>query len=291
MNAGVLCFGAWLAMNGETLTIGMLVAFQMFAGRVTQPLLRLAGLWQQLQEVRIAVAQLGDVMNTPTEDYSPMATSLSAPLGALSVERLAFRYRPDLPPVYENLSFELKPGEVALITGPSGSGKSTLAKVIQGFYPAAEGVVRLDGRDIRTYTVNELRSRLGVVPQESVLFAGTVLDNLQAIAPHAPLEHVHNACKLAGVHEVIESLPKGYQTELGERGIGLSGGQKQRLAIARALLKRPKVLILDEAVSGLDDESAELVAQTVNQLKGIVTVLFVTHKVPTGLKVDRHLAL
>lgn len=291
MNISVLCLGAWLAMTGPGLTIGMLVAFQMFAQRVAQPLLKLSGMWQDLQQVRIAVAQLGDVMSTPTERYGELPTSSGTPRGAIELEGLGFRHSPDRQPLYKDLSLKIEPGQVVLISGPSGCGKSTLVKILLGLYPAYEGLAKLDGRDIRSMTVNELRSYFGVVPQETVLFAGTIADNLMQAVPGVSFEQVVQACKMAGIHEAIENLPQGYQTVVGERGVGLSGGQKQRLGVARALLKRPRVLIFDEATSGLDEASAEHIGETVNRLRGKATVLFVAHKVPRCLSYDGEVRL
>jgi subfamily B ATP-binding cassette protein HlyB/CyaB len=157
---------------------------------------------------------------------------------------------------------------------------------MQGFYQPGDGQIRLDGRDIRHLAANELRQAYGVVPQETVLFAGSLYDNLVMAHPHAGFDDIILACKLAEIHATIEQLPQGYQTRIGEHGVGLSGGQKQRLAIARALLKKPKILIFDEAASSLDQQTAEHFAQTVNQLKGKVTMLFITHQIPKGLQVD-----
>ena len=291
MNITVLCLGAYWAMTTSDLTIGMLVAFQMFAQRVTQPLLKLSGMWQELQQVRISARMLGDILNQPTERYSAAPGSWGEGRGMLKVDKMSFAYAPDRPALYENLSFELPPGRTTLVTGPSGCGKSTLAKVLLGMYPQYRGTVSLDGRDLRSMSVNEIRSAFGVVPQESVLFSGTIIDNLLAVSPTATVQQAVAACKMAGIHVAIESMAKGYQTEIGERGAGLSGGQRQRIAIARALLKRPKVLIFDEAVASLDDEAAAHVAAAVNDLAGHVTVLFVTHKVPPSLKVAQHLKL
>jgi len=291
MNALVLCLGAYWAMTSSDLTIGMLVAFQMFAQRVAQPLLKLSGMWQELQQVRVSAKMLGEIVNQPIERYSAHASSAGPVKGALSVERLSFGYSEDRPPLYEDLSFSVESGKVVLVTGPSGSGKSTLAKVLLGLYTGYKGVIRLDGRDVRSMSVNELRAIFGVVPQESVLFTGTIIENLMAVSSDATLERAVLACKMAGIHEVIENLPEGYQTKLGERGAGLSGGQRQRLAIARALLKRPRVLIFDEAVASLDDVAAEQVATAVNEVRGKVTVLFITHKVPKSLVVDQRLTL
>lgn len=291
MNAAVLCLGAYWAMTTSDLTIGMLVAFQMFAQRVAQPLLKLSGMWQELQQVRVSAKMLGEIVNQPIERYSAHASSAGPVKGALCVERLSFSYAEDRLPLYENLSFTVEPGKVVLVTGPSGSGKSTLAKVLLGLYTGYKGALRIDGRDMRSMSVNELRAVFGVVPQESVLFTGTIIENLMAVASDATLERAVLACRMAGIHEVISNLPEGYQTMLGERGAGLSGGQRQRLAIARALLKRPRVLIFDEAVASLDDAAAEQVAKAVNEVRGKVTVLFITHKVPQSLVVDQHLTL
>jgi subfamily B ATP-binding cassette protein HlyB/CyaB len=179
----------------------------------------------------------------------------------------------------------LKPGKLTVLTGPSGSGKSTLAKLLMGFYQPTDGRIEIDGRDIRHLSANDLRQYFGIVPQETYLFSGTIYENLIAANPNAGFEDVVQACKIAEIHEVIEKLPQGYNTVIGEHGVGLSGGQKQRLAIARAVLKRPRILIFDEATSGLDQQTADLFAQTVNQLKGVATTLFIAHQV-TKLHVD-----
>jgi len=282
----LLWLGAYRVMTTPEFTIGMLVAFQMFAGRLSQPMLRLAGLWQQFQQANIAVKRLGDVMNAPAEPYSLVPVRESAGQGLVEISRLSFRYNENLPCLYRDFSLTLKPGSCVAIMGPSGCGKSTLAKLLQGFYQPSDGQIRIDSKDIRYLSANELRQHFGVVPQEAILFSGTIFDNLILANPHANFEQVMRACKLAAIHDVIEQLPQGYQTELGELGVGLSGGQKQRLAIARALLKRPKILIFDEATSNLDQQTAEHFAKTINGLKGKVTMLFITHHLPKGLEVD-----
>lgn len=296
MTLAILLTGAWIVMhptanNGTGFTIGMLVAFQMFAGKLSQPLLRLTGLWQQFQQANIAIQRLADVMDAPTEPYNVTPARESTGLGQISVNDVAYRYHEQQPYLYQQLSFSLKPGQAIAIMGPSGCGKSTLAKLLQGFYQPSQGQINLDGRDIRHLSANELRGYFGVVPQETVLFSGTVYENLTLANPHATFDEVVYACKLAEVHHVIEQLPNGYQTEIGERGMGLSGGQKQRIAIARALLKRPKILIFDEATSSLDQHTAAQFAKTVNALKGKVTMIFITHQMPSGLQVDGTLNL
>ena len=258
----------------------------MFAGRMSQPMLRLVGLWQEFQQANIAVKRLGDILDMPQEPHALIPHREQAGQGLLTIHSLAFRYGEQLPWLYRNLNIAFKPGHLSVIMGPSGCGKSTLAKLMLGFYQPQEGHIALDGKDIRYLAANELRCVFGVVPQETVLFSGTLYENLVMAHPHASFDDVIAACKAAEIHEVIEKLPEGYQTEIGERGTGLSGGQKQRIAIARALLKRPKILIFDEAVSNLDQQTAEHFAKTINKLKGKVTMLFITHQIPRGLQVD-----
>jgi subfamily B ATP-binding cassette protein HlyB/CyaB len=287
MTLSILIVGAWLVMQPDArMTVGMLVAFQMFASRMSQPLLRLVGLWQEFQQASISVKRLGDILDMPQEPMALTPQRAAGGTGQIEVKDIGFRYSEHHPWLYRGLSLALPIGKLTVLMGPSGCGKSTLAKLMQGFYWPQEGQITLDGRDIRQLAANELRAYFGVVPQETVLFSGTVYDNLVMAHPHASFEDVIAACKAAEIHDVIEQLPQGYQTEIGERGTGLSGGQRQRIAIARALLKRPKVLIFDEAISNLDQETAEHFAQTINRLKGKVTMIFITHQVPKGLQVD-----
>jgi subfamily B ATP-binding cassette protein HlyB/CyaB len=203
------------------------------------------------------------------------------------MEGLAFRYNEQLPMLFEEFSLLVPPGQLTVIMGPSGAGKSTLTKLLQGFYPPSRGRIRIDGIDHNHLSANELRSTFGVVPQETVLFSGTLLDNLKLANPYASFEQVVAACKMAEIHSAIEALPGGYQTVIGERGVGLSGGQRQRLSIARALLKGPKVLLFDEATSSVDPLTAEQLGRTINALKGRVTILFIAHQLPRSLQVDQ----
>ena len=291
MTLGVLMLGAYTVMTEPAFTIGMLVAFQMFASRLSQPVLRIVGLWSQFQQAKLSVDRLGDVMNAPAEPYRLAPSRASNGPGRIEARGMGFRYSEDRPLLFTGLNLTIEPGRAVAIMGPSGTGKSTLAKLLLGFYQPTHGSLLLDGVDLRHLSANELRNHFGVVPQDTTLFSGSILANLRAGQPAASLEQVALACKMAGVNDVIEALPQGYETEVGERGAGLSGGQKQRLAIARALLKGPKVLIFDEATSSLDAETAEAFARTVNQLKGRVTLIFITHHLPRGLKVDEVLML
>ena len=288
----ILTVGAYQVMNGTDFTIGMLVAFQMFAAHVSQPLLRIVGLWQQFQQASLSVARLGDIMNAPAEPYSIEASRARQPRsGLVEMEGLSFRYGETRPFLYQDFDLRIEPGKVVAIMGPSGSGKSTLAKLLQGFYLPTSGAIKLDGTDIRYLSANELRSYFGVVPQETVLFATTIYDNLLMANPSATFEQIVDACKIAEVHEVIEQLPEGYKTEIGERGVGLSTGQKQRIAIARAILKRPRILIFDEATSSLDQATAEHFCATVNRIRGHASILFITHALPKTLHVDELLRI
>ena len=282
----ILCMGALMVMRSDGFTVGMLVAFQMFAGRLSQPMLRLAGLWQEFQQASISVKRLGDIMNAPAEPWALIPSRAAEGDGRVEIRDLSFGYHGEGLKLFEKLNITLQPGKLSVLAGPSGSGKSTLAKLLLGFYPPGSGQILIDGRDIRHLSANELRQYYGVVPQETRLFSGTVYENLMGASPHAGFQDVVNACKAAEIHDVIEKLPQGYNTTIGEHGVGLSGGQKQRLAIARAVLKRPKILIFDEATSNLDALTAELFAQTINQLKGKVTILFIAHQRPAGLLVD-----
>ena len=285
LSAAILCVGAWLVMRGDDFTIGMLVAFQMFAARVSQPVLRLAGLWQQFQQAAIAVRRLADVMDVPQEPRAGSASGRRDP-ARLTFAGLGFRHG-EAPWLVRGFDLDVAPGECVVITGPSGCGKSTLCRLAAGFAFPGEGAVRLDGRDTRALACDELRGALGIVPQETVLFAGSVLENLLHAQPHATQEEVERACRRAGVHDAVAALPDGYRTRLGERGVGLSGGQKQRLAIARALLREPRLLLLDEPMSQLDAAAAAEVGATIGSLKGGTTILVVSHVLPPTLAADR----
>lgn len=282
----ILGIGAYIVIHSQDFTIGMLVAFQMFSGKLSQPLLRLVGLWHQFQQARISIARLGDIMNAPAEQYSTVPGRPGRGEGTIQLEQLAFRYTDNGPLLYEDLNLKVEAGQAIAIVGPSGCGKSTLAKLLQRFYVPSAGRILVDGIDLQHLSANELRSRYGVVPQETTLFSGTIFDNLQMANPNATLQDIVTACRMAEIHTTIEAMPDGYQSEIGERGAGLSGGQKQRLAIARALLRKPSILIFDEATSALDSQTAEQFARTIDALRGKVTILFITHAIPRSLRFD-----
>ncbi|MDR7114127.1 type I secretion system permease/ATPase [Caulobacter sp. BE254] len=274
----ILYIGARLALGGK-MTVGELVAFNMLAGRVAEPVLRLAGLWQQFQEARVGVARLGDVLNTPTEaQFSPSRAALPRIEGAVAFDDVTFRYKAGGREALRRVSLSVEPGEVLGIVGPSGSGKSTLTKLVQRLYVPESGRVLVDGVDLAQVDPAWLRRQVGVVLQENLLFNRSVRDNIALADPALPMEAVMAAASMAGAHEFILELPEGYDTVLEERGANLSGGQRQRIAIARALITNPRLLILDEATSALDAESEAILQQNMRQIVRGRTVMIIAHR-------------
>src|SRR5215510_15131618 len=287
VTAGVLFFGAKLVIDGS-LSVGELVAFNMLAGRVSTPVLRLAQIWQDFHQARLSVARLGDILNTPAEPtFNPGRAALPAIRGDITFEHVTFRYRVDGPEVLHDVSFSVPAGQIVGIVGPSGSGKSTLAKLIQRLYVPESGRVLVDGVDLAIIDVTWLRRQLGVVLQENVLFNRSVRDNIALADPAMPMELVIAAARLAGAHEFILKLPEGYDTIVGERGSSLSGGQKQRIAIARALVTNPRILIFDEATSALDYESERVIQQNMQEIAKGRTVFIIAHRLSTVRRTDR----
>jgi subfamily B ATP-binding cassette protein HlyB/CyaB len=227
----------------------------------------------------------------PAEPQTLLPARQARGPGRIEFAGVGFRHGPERPWLYRGISATVEPGECVVVTGPSGCGKSTLLKLLLAFALPVEGSVRIDGRDTRALAANELRARFGVVPQDITLFAGSVLANVQLGDPLADFADVVQSCRLAGIHDTIEALPQGYRSEIGERGVGLSGGQRQRLALARALLRRPQILLLDEPFSQLDSASATQVAATIAKLKGALTIVLVTHHLPAELACDRQIDL
>jgi subfamily B ATP-binding cassette protein HlyB/CyaB len=286
-----LWLGARLAIDGG-LTVGELVAFNMLANRVTAPVLRLAQLWQDFQQVRISVERLGDILNTPAETVDGAGrTTLPAIEGRVTFGHVSFRYRSEARFVLDDVSLDIAPGEVIGIVGPSGSGKSTLAKLVQRLYVPERGRVLVDGIDLALVDPAWLRRQIGVVLQDSVLFNRTVRDNIALADPGMDLAHVLRVARLAGAHEFVTELPQGYDTVIGERGATLSGGQRQRIAIARALAGDPRILILDEATSALDYESERSVQENMRAICRGRTVVVIAHRLTTVRGADRILTL
>ncbi|MBR0900704.1 type I secretion system permease/ATPase [Bradyrhizobium tropiciagri] len=287
VTALTLYFGAHLVINGE-LTVGELIAFNMLAGRVAQPVLRLAQLWQDFHQTRISIARLGDILNTaPEPAYSPARAALPPIRGEITIEHVSFRYRPDGPEILQDVSIEVPAGQVVGIVGSSGSGKSTLTKLVQRLYVPERGRVLVDGIDLAVADVAWLRRQVGSVLQENVLFNRSIRDNIALADPGMPMERVMAAAELAGAHDFILSLPQGYDTVVGERGASLSGGQRQRVAIARALVMDPRILIFDEATSALDYESERIIQQNMRRICKGRTVLVIAHRLSAVRHADR----
>jgi subfamily B ATP-binding cassette protein HlyB/CyaB len=276
VTVATLYVGARLVIDNQ-LTVGQLVAFNMLAGQVAQPVMRLAQLWTDFQQTGISVQRLGDILNTRTEVAS--AKSALPPLaGRVTLDDVIFRYRPDGPEVLKGVSLDIAPGEVIGIVGRSGSGKSTLTKLVQRLYVPERGRVLVDGIDLALADASSLRRQIGVVLQENVLFNRSIRDNIALADPGAPLEVVIHSAKLAGAHDFILELPEAYDTMVGEHGSSLSGGQRQRIAIARALMTKPRILIFDEATSALDYESERIIQNNMKAICQGRTVIIIAHR-------------
>ena len=274
----ILFIGARLVIEGR-LTVGELVAFNMLAGRIAEPVLRLSQLWQQFQEARVGVDRLGDILNTPQEaSASGSRSSLPRLDGHVKFEDVTFRYRPGGKEALRRVSLEIQPGEVLGVVGPSGSGKSTLAKLVQRLYVPESGRILVDGVDLALIDPAWLRRQVGVVLQENILFNRSVRDNIAIADPAMTMEEVVEAARLAGAHDFILELSEGYDTRLEERGSNLSGGQRQRIAIARALAADPRMLIFDEATSALDAESEAIIQRNMAKMAAGRTVLIIAHR-------------
>ena len=278
----VLWVGATLVLKGQ-LTLGQLIAFRIISGYVTQPLLRLSTIWQNIQELRVSFERLGDVIDTPQESDTLDKQKIPMPpvFGKVKFEDVTFSFDKNNSNVLNNVSFEIDKGQFVGIVGESGSGKSTLMKLLSRLYSPNLGKVKIDDYDINKVELYSLRRQIGIVPQEPILFSGTVMENIALTQSEASNDEIIKAAKLAEAHDFIMNLPNGYSTEVGERGSSLSGGQRQRIAIARTLLNKPNILILDEATSALDyNTEKKLCDNLINNLQNN-TVFFITHRLAT----------
>ena len=275
----IIWFGANMVF-GKTLSVGELVAFQMISGRVTGPLVQLVSLVHSYQEAALSVRMLGSVMNRPAEEGIGRGLR-PAVQGKIEFENVSFSYTPASPPALDGVDIDFEKGKVIGVVGRSGSGKTTLTRMIQGMYQPQSGIIRYDNLDIRELDIAHLRQNIGVVLQDNFLFRGTVRENIAMAKTNCSFQEVVYVAKLAGADEFVERMPQSYDTMLEENGSNLSGGQKQRLAIARALLKDPRILIFDEATSALDPESEAIVQQNLNRIAKGRTVIIVSHRLST----------
>jgi ATP-binding cassette subfamily B protein len=279
MTIAVIWFGATDVINRE-ISVGALIAFQMISGRVTGPLVQLVSLIHSFQETALSVRMLGTVMNRPKE--AGVGHGLRPPIqGNVEFEKITFSYSPSLPPALNDVSLKIPVGSVVGVVGRSGSGKTTLTRLFQGMYVPQSGLIRVDGLDIRELDVSHLRQNIGVVLQDNFLFRGSVRENISMAKANTSFTEVVYAAKLAGADEFVERLPQSYDTLLEENGSNLSGGQKQRLAIARALLTDPRILVFDEATSALDPESEAIVQRNLARIAKGRTVIIVSHRLTT----------
>jgi len=286
MTLSILYFGVGLVIE-QQLSVGQLIAFQMFANQFSNPILRLVGLWNEFQQTLLSVDRLGDILNSPTENVNKKAITLPRVNGEVRFENVSFKYNPNAPQVLNSFCLDVKAGESIGLVGRSGSGKSTLTKLIQRLYIANEGAIFIDGVDIRHMNPSWLRQNIGVVLQDNYLFSGTIKENIEFALPGSPMANIIRAAKIAGADEFISELPEGYDTLVGERGSSLSGGQRQRIAIARALISNPKVLIFDEATSALDYESEKIIQNNMNAIKQGRTMFIVAHRLSTVKECSR----
>ena len=278
----VLWMGAYLVLEGK-LTLGELIAFRIIASYVTNPLLRLSQLWQQFLETALSIERLGDILNHTEESPPEQQHNLPMPpvTGTVTYEDVDFSFSGGDRLQLKQINLEIEAGSFVGIVGQSGSGKSTMMKLLPRFYQPQSGRILIDGYDISKVELYSLRRQLGVVPQNPLLFDGTIHENIALNSPDADVEEIIEAAKIAAAHDFIMDLPEGYNTSVGERGAALSGGQRQRIAIARAVLQNPRLLILDEATSALDYETEQQVCRNLAQRFKGRTVFFITHRLST----------
>ena len=283
----VVWMGAALVTNGQ-LTLGGMIAFRMIAGYVTGPVLRLSQIWQSFQEISLSIERLGDILNHPQEAgpdelKKPSVSSLN---GEIEYQDIWFRYNPSGEYLLKGINLHIPPGSFVAFVGLSGSGKSTATKLLPRLYEPEKGKVLVDGMDIAKLELYSLRKQIGIVPQDTLLFDGSILDNITLTNPTATQDEIDEAVEISCSKEFIESLPAKYDTKVGERGSNLSGGQRQRLAIARTILQKPSVLLMDEATSALDYQTERKVSENLMvKLKGR-TVLYVTHRLSSIVNAD-----
>jgi ATP-binding cassette, subfamily B, bacterial HlyB/CyaB len=276
MTLAVIYFGVSLVFD-KSMSVGQLIAFQMFASQLSGPILRLVHMWQDFQQAKLSLERIGDIINTPPEVVGG-AIAIKQLKGEIVAKDVSFRYAPDGPLVLDKVSLKIDAGMMVGIVGRSGSGKSTIAKMVQRLYLPIEGAIMIDGVDIRHMDPLFLRYRTGIVLQECFLFSGTIKENIAMAAPDASMERIIEVSRVAGAHDFISEMPLGYDTYVEERGSSLSGGQKQRIAIARALIMNPNILIFDEATSALDYESERMIQQNLHLIRKGRTVIFIAHR-------------
>lgn len=282
----IVWFGGYEVVNG-VITAGELVAFLTYAVNLANPVKRLSRVYAAIQKAMAAADRVFDIMDLDEKITDvPNAKPLPPIKGKVEFKDITFSYK-EGQPALQHISLKAEPGQMIALVGPSGSGKSTIANLIPRFYDVDSGVITIDDHDIRQVTADSLREQIGLVPQETMLFSTSVMENIRYGRLEATDEEVIEAAKAANAEEFIKELPEGYDTKLGERGLNLSGGQRQRLAIARAILKNPRVLILDEATSALDTESEKIVQDALDNLMVGRTSFVIAHRLSTIFNADQ----
>lgn len=286
----VLGYGSYLVINGG-FTIGQLTEFLFYLGLLYAPITRIVDSNAIIQQAATSLEKIFNLLDTkphiPENENLPQLPELK---GQVTFDHMSFAYRTGHTTLHD-LNFEVPPGETVALVGPSGSGKTTVITLLARFYDPTEGSIRVDGQDIRNFNVQSLRRQIGIVMQDNILFSGTIADNIRYGRAEATHDEMVEAAKAANAHEFIEKLPQGYETWLGERGVQLSGGQRQRIAIARVILKNPRILILDEATSALDTESERLVQEALDHLMENRTCIVIAHRLSTIINADKILVL
>ncbi|MDU5915902.1 MAG: ABC transporter ATP-binding protein, partial [Negativicoccus succinicivorans] len=286
----IIWYGGWSVIDGE-LTAGELIAFLIYAINLANPVRRLSALYGDIQRSMAAGERVFALLDE-TPDIREKADAIALPVlrGDVVFDAVHFRYEPSKE-VLSGISFHAEPGQKIALVGPSGSGKSTIANLIPRFYDVTDGAIRIDGHDVRDVTLASLREQIGIVPQDTALFNTTIEENIRYGRLDATDEEVAAAVRAANAEEFVRQLPQGLQTPIGDRGLVLSGGQRQRIAIARALLKDPRILILDEATSALDTESEQLVQAALERLMIGRTAFIIAHRLTTIQDADHILVI
>lgn len=274
---GIVIYGAGLVFSSN-LSLGELIAFHLIASKVSAPLSNFATLWESWQNIRVSRQRLADILCVESERAAVLPDLVVSKIDTLVLSSVSFTYSGEADALFSNISLQAERGQVSLVVGPSGSGKSTLARIAAGLEKPDFGTVEVGGHNIQLYNPDSVRRHICYVPQDPVLFSGSIRQNLQAVAPSFSSTEYYDALEMASMLDQVNSFALGIDQQVGERGLALSGGQRQRVALARSLLKRPKVLILDEPLSALDEHNRLVLASNLRELAKSIVLIIITHQ-------------